>query len=194
MPAQRFTPLIVLLAICATFAHAQQPSGAPAGSKPAFTFDGVKYLHRWSKGTQHEWTPENQPDLKTWTEMVTVNVYPEAKDGDALAARANAVLENYKGAGARVLRTDSVPATKDRPAEHFIAVVFGQPTFLEVAFARFKLQENTGCSIVYSHRIYGEKVGPQASEWLGKNGEKMEKALMSWDSIPSPAELQKQVL
>ncbi|CAN5306539.1 hypothetical protein BH20VER2_BH20VER2_19640 [soil metagenome] len=38
-----------------------------------------------------------------------------------------------------VLKTDSVPRTADRPAEHLIAVVFGGPSFLEVALARFKL-------------------------------------------------------
>ena len=62
-----------------------------------------------------------------------------------------------------------------RPAEHFIAVVFGRPKFLEAAFGRFKLVDGVGCSIVYSHRIYGEKVGDQMSKWLNDNGPKMEK-------------------
>lgn len=51
--------------------------------------------------------------------MITVNGYPDARDGDALG-RANAV-ENYKSHGARVLKTSSVPRTANRPAEHFIA-------------------------------------------------------------------------
>ena len=98
--------------------------------------------------------------------MVTINLYPDARDGDALATTANAVLENYKNHQAMVLKTDSVPRTPDRPAEHYIAVVFGQPNFIEAAFARFKLVEGgAGCSIVYSHRIYGEKVGDQMSTW-----------------------------
>jgi hypothetical protein len=93
-------------------------------------------------------------------------VYPSAHDLDALAAKANAVLENYKRHGGRVLRTDSGPRTPDRPVEHFIAVIFGRPNFIEPAFARFKLAAGVGCSIVYSHRIYGEKVGDQMSRWL----------------------------
>ena len=103
--------------------------------------------------------------------------------------KANAVLENYKSHGGRVLRTDSVPRTPDRPAEHFIAVVFGRPNFLEGAFARFKLVDGVGYSIVYSHRIYGEKVGDQMSKWLNDNGPKMEKVLMDWNNSPSPASL-----
>jgi hypothetical protein len=68
-------------------------------------------------------------------------------------------------------------------------VVFGRSNFIEVAFARFKLVGGVGCSIVYSHRIYGQKVGDQMSAWLNDNGAKMERTLMEWNSIPSPASL-----
>ena len=95
--------------------------------------------------------------------MITINVYPSAHDGDTLAMKAN-VLENYKSHGGRVLKTDSIPRTPDRPAEHFIAVVFGRSNSLEAAFARFKLVDGIGCSIVYSHRLYREKVGDQMSK------------------------------
>jgi hypothetical protein len=121
--------------------------------------------------------------------MITINVYPNAHDDEALAVKANAVLENYKSHGGRVLRTDSVPHTPDRPAEHFIAVIFGRPNFLEAAFARFKLVDGVGCSIVYSHRIYGEKVGDQMSKWLNDNGPKMEKMPMDWNNIPTASAL-----
>jgi hypothetical protein len=65
--------------------------------------------------------------------------------------------------------------------------VFGQPTFIEAAFARFKLVNGAGCSIIYSHRIYGEKVGDQMSAWLNANGPAIEKALMGWSEVPVPA-------
>jgi hypothetical protein len=91
-----------------------------------------------------------------------------------------------------VLRTNSVPRTSDQSAEHFIAVVFGRPNFIEAAFARFKLVDGVGRSIVYSHRIYGEKVGDQMSKWLNDNGPKMEKALMDWNNSPSSASLHQQ--
>jgi hypothetical protein len=64
--------------------------------------------------------------------------------------------------------------------------VFGRPNFIEVAFARFKLVDATGCSFVYSHRIYGEKMGDEMSAWLSANGSDIEKALMEWSSTPSP--------
>ena len=158
---------------------------AATADKPAFVLGGVGYFHRWSQNDQHEFTPTGQDDLQKWTDMITINVYGSAPNGDALAVKANAVLENYKSHGGRVLRTDSVPRTHDRPAEHFIAAVFGGPNFLEAAFARFELVDGVGCSIVYSHRIYGEKVGDQMSRWLNENGSKTEKMLMEWKTIPS---------
>jgi hypothetical protein len=151
----------------------------------AFTFADVKYFHRYSKDEQHEYTPNAQEDLNRWTDMVTINYYPTAKDGEALAHSANAVLENYKAHKAMVVKTDSVPRTKEKPAEHLIVVLFPRPEFIEAAFARFRMHEGIGASIVYSHRAYGKEVGNEMSAWLKKNGPTIEKNLMSWEAMPS---------
>jgi len=179
---------LAVIALASIPLDAQQTRAA-APAKPAFVFGGIDYFHRWSQNDQHEFTPQGQENLDKWADMITINVYQSAHDGDALARKANAVLENYKSHNGRVLRTDSIPRTPDRPAEHFIAVVFGRPNFIEVAFARFKLVNGVGCSIVLSHRIYGEKVGDPMSAWLNDNGPKMEKKLVEWNDIPSPASL-----
>lgn len=154
--------------------------------KQAFVFGNVAYFHRWSHKEQHEFTPEEQEDLDKWSDMLTINGYPNVDDGEGLAATANAVLENYKNHQARVLKTRSVPRAGDRPAEHFIAVIFTRANFSEAAFARFKLMEAEGCSLVYSHRIYGEETAGEMSEWLSANGPEVEKTLMEWNSMPSP--------
>jgi hypothetical protein len=151
----------------------------PAVAQPTLTFDGVTYIHRWSRAGQHEFTPAGQEDLQAWTDMITMNVHAAVNDGDALAAMANGILENYERAG-RIVRTDSRARTADSPAEHFIAAVMGGPTFLEAALARVVLVDGTGVAIVRSHRIYGEAVGDQMSAWLAENGQRTETALMSW--------------
>jgi hypothetical protein len=181
--------ILASLAIAGGLLEAEQTRPAAGPSKSAFVFDGVGYLHRWSMNHQHEFTPEGQEDLEKWSDMITINVYPDTHDGEALATKANAVLENYKSHKGRVLRTSSIPRTPKQPAEHFIAVVFGRPNFIEVAFARFKIVDGLGCSIVYSHRIYGEKIGDQMSTWLKTNGAKKEKVLMEWSDIPPLASL-----
>lgn len=178
---------VILIALLGGGLAAEEKKGGLEQTKPAFVFNGIDYFHRWSEKGQHEFTPDKQQDLEKWTEMMTVNLYRDVHDGDQLATITNAVLENYKNHRAVVLRTNSIPRTPERPAEHFIAVAFPQRDFVEVAFARFKLVDGIGCSCVFSHRIYGEKVGDQMSAWLKTNAPATEKALMEWKSLPSPS-------
>jgi hypothetical protein len=160
-------------------------------SKLTLNFNQTEYLHRWSQNDQHEFTPGGQEDLTKWTDMLTINFYPQVSDGDGLALVANQVLENYKNQKGIVLRTDSVPRTSQKPAEHMIAVVFGRPAFLEAVQARFKLVNGKGVAIIYSHRLYGKAAGPEMSAWLKENGPSTEKALMAWEFPASLASLQK---
>jgi len=139
---------------------------------------GEDFVHRWSKGTQHEFTPSGQVDLKSWKDMLTVNHYPDSKTGEALAGVANNLLGLYKQHGGHVLRTNSIPRTEEKEAEHLIVVALPQKKFIEIVFARLVMNEAEGCSIVYSHRIYGSQAGDEASAWLKENGQKSEKELM----------------
>lgn len=157
----------------------------------ALRFADVEYFHRWSKEDQHEFTPRDQEDLTRWLDMVTLHSYQNVKDGEGLAATANAVLENYKRAQAKVVRTDSVPRTAEKPAEYLIVVLFPQPDFIEAVFARFKLEGGVGRSFIYSHREYGKKVGEQMSAWLQKSGPATERALMSMEPLSLPEALKK---
>jgi hypothetical protein len=152
----------------------------------AFALAEVKYYHRFTKEDQHEYTPAGQDDLEAWKDMVTIHYYRKAKDGDALAAVANAVLKNYKAANARIVKTDSVPKSKDKPAEHLIVAVFSRPEFFEASFARFRMHDGVGTAVIYSHRIYGKKIGNEMNAWLEKNGADTEKTLMKWDAMPKP--------
>ncbi len=190
----RALTIFVSLVVAGSTLPAKENDGGDAISKRAFAFGDVPYFHRWSQNDQHEFTPAKQEDLKRWSDMITVNGYPNVADGDQLAATANAVLENYKKHQARVLKTRSVPRTAEHPAEHLIAVMFTQPDFVEVAFARFKLLDGKGCSLVYSHRIYGKEMGDKMSAWLKANGQAMETTLMEWSSIPSPTLLRQEPL
>jgi hypothetical protein len=182
------------LAVAFSFGHVRESFATDPSTKRDFVFRDVAYFHRWSQNEQHEFTPEKQEDLNKWSDMMTINGYPDVDDGEGLAARANAVLANYQNHQAKVLKTRSVPRTADRPAEHLIAVFFTRPNFIEVAFARFKLVDGKGFSFVYSHRIYGEEIGDQMSAWLRANGEEVEKALLEWNSMPSPTSLRQEPL
>jgi hypothetical protein len=171
----------------------QEEPKAPAAVR--ITFNDTEYIHRWSQNGQHEFTPAGQEDLFKWTDMLTINVYQDVVDAEGLALVANKVLQRYKDHGGTVLRTDSVPRTGEKPAEHLIVVVLGQPAFLEAVQARFKLVGKKGIAIIYCHRVYGRRVGPEMSEWLKSNGPRMETAVMQWETdILAVADLLKEAL
>jgi hypothetical protein len=176
MVLRRLTVFVLILGGASTL--------KPADDREALKFQNVDYFHRWSGGTQHEFTPAKQEDLDHWTDMITINTYPAVNDGEKLAEAANAVLGNYQRAG-KVLRTNSVPASEKHPAQHFIAVVFARPDFSEAALSRLLLVDGKGCSFVYSHRVYGSNAADEIAAWLKANGEKTEKALMDWAVSPS---------
>ena len=170
-----------LVALSATTLRSAEHS-----SDPAFSFQDVKYFYRWSHNQQYEFTPAKQEDLDHWSDMITINGYPSVEDGEKLAAAANTVLGNYQSSEGKILKTSSVPAKEERPAEHFIAVFFTRPDFCEAAFARFKLADGKGYSFVYSHRFYGEEAKDRLTAWLKANGDKVEKSLMDWDPNLEP--------
>jgi len=162
-------------------------AGTDKGTKDAaFSFANVQYFHRYTQNDQNEYTPAGQEDLKAWTDMMTINYYPKSKDGDGLAATANAVLQTYKANKGVIVNTQSVPRTKDKPAEHLIVAVLGRPEFLEAVFARFILQNGVGVAVIYSHRIYGKEIGNQMSAWLKQQGPATEKTLMQWETASIP--------
>ncbi len=150
---------------------------------------GRAFLHRWSRAGQHEFTPAGDEDLDRWRDMLTLNLHEQVSTGEQLAAVANQVLGNYQQHGGKILQTRSTPRTPERPAEHLIVAVLGTPQLLEAVFARCLMHEGRGLIAVVSHRVYGQAVGPQMSQWLAQNGPATEQALMAWTAMPTLAAL-----
>jgi hypothetical protein len=186
--AHAWVVIVGLLIHCGVLAAADKPAGSPGASAATVTFGGKAYLHRWSKAGQNEFTPEADKDLARWRDMVTINTHDAVRNGEQLAALANSVLGNYQKHG-KIVRTDSKPRTPQRPAEHLIVAILGNPGLLEAVFARVALIDGVGVVAVYSHRIYGKDAAVPMGEWLKANGPSIEKMLMTWDGVPSPAAL-----
>ena len=186
--AHAWIVLAGLLLHCGVLAAADTLATSQAASATTLNFGGKVYLHRWSKGAQHEFTPEGDEDLSRWRDMVTLNTHDAVRNGEQLATLANSVLSNYQRHG-KIVRTDSKPRTPQRPAEHLIVAILGNPELLEAVFARIVLVDGVGEAVVYSHRIYGKEAARPMGEWLKANGPSIEKTLMAWDRIPTPAAL-----
>lgn len=176
--------------LIASFAVPALPAWAQKPEAMSLSFRGTSFVHRWSQADQHEFTPTSDADLKTWRDMITLNVHPQSTTGEQLAEVANKVLSNYQQHGT-ILQTRSMPRTAQRPAEHLIVAVLGTPQLLEASFARCVLHEGTGLIAVVSHRIYGKAAGPEMSQWLAAQGAPTEQALMAWDSLPGIGRLKR---
>jgi len=150
--------------------------------------DGTTYLHRWSQGNQHEFTPKGQADLKNWKDMMTISVFPEVSNGNQLAQIANGVLSNYQNNGA-ILRTDSKPRTANSEAEHLIVAILRGNGVMESVHARIKLEQGKGTAIVWSRRSYGSDAAQTIGSWLQKNGQARESVFMAWEEYPSLVKL-----
>jgi hypothetical protein len=190
-PAQRplsYAAIFIATALVSLVSGLSMAAASAAESSLKFPFAEKEYVHRWSQKNQNEFTPLDQPNLNTWKDMMTINLYPGVKTGEALSAVANLVVVKYQEHG-KILRTDSKERTATKPAEHIIAALLGDPKFLEAVFARFVLVNDTGYAIIYSHRVYGEKAGPEMSKWLKENGAETEQRLMNFYKIPTPKTL-----
>lgn len=148
------------------------------------TLDGTAYVHRWSQGNQHEFTPQGQEDLNVWTDMVTINIFPDVVDGEQLAQIANNVLGRYETIGA-IVRTNSIPRTEKSEAEHLIVAILRGDGVIEAVYARVKMIQGKGTATVWSRREYGEADAAAAiGTWLQENGVAREKVFMAWDGHP----------
>jgi hypothetical protein len=172
-------------------ALARVPLLYAAPGEAAISFAGVKYLYRWSNNVLFEFTPRGQNDLDHWIDMVSIVVYRNATDANGLLNVASTVLETNKQNHGVVLSTNSTTATPTKPVEYYICAALGTPNLLESVFQRYVLIEGVGYGMLYSHRIYGQKVGDQMSPWLKENGPSMEKSLMSYEPIPTVGVLNK---
>lgn len=177
-----------LAAMAAAPAIVQAAPAAPAGPL-ALPFRGSRFVHRWSRDGQHEFTPQDSADLTNWRDMITLNLHAGVSSGEQLADVANRVLGNYQRHG-RILQTRSTPRTPQQPAQHLIVAVLGQPQLLEASFARCLMHQGRGLVAVVSHRVYGNAAGPAMSDWLRSQGLDTERALMDWQALPAVAQLQ----
>jgi hypothetical protein len=172
-------------------ALARVPLLYAAPVEAAIRFAGADYFYRWANNVLFEFTPRGQGDLNHWTDMVSIAVYRNATDANGLLNVATTVLDTNKQNHGVVLSTNSTTATPTKPIEYYISVALGTPNLLESVFQRFVLIEGVGYGMIYSHRIYGQKVGDQMSPWLKENGPSTEKSLMSYDPIPTVGVLDK---
>jgi hypothetical protein len=192
MMKRRSILLTFAAATAAALTAAATPHG-PAGSAAAtvdlqspatakVTFRGTEYLLRSSHGNGYDFTPRGQEDLSTFTDMLTLNLYPAAHDQEALATITSRVQAIAQGAKATILRTISVSASGQQPGEHFLAAVMPTPHDVDFDAIHFVLVDQQGVGVFYTHRSYGESAAGTTNAWVTKNAADVEQQLLRFDA------------
>lgn len=162
-------------------AQAQQAAAAPksANGQQTLNFDGKRYLHRYSKNGQHEFTPAGQEDLQRWQEMLTLVMRPGA-DAENTRQWAEAMAAGYKEKGLLV-QADQPPG-----GEYRMLGVLGAPGMTEVNFVRVMPHGSGAMTVLVQRRFYGEE-SRQMADWVRDNSPRLSGLLVDWQP---PAESQ----
>jgi hypothetical protein len=181
-----------LAATAAAFAVAATPHGttglaaampdSQSSATAKVTFRGILYLLRSSQGNTYDFTPTGQEDLHTFTDMLSLNLYPAAHDQEALGTITSRTQAVAQGAKATILKTISVSASGQQPGKHFLAAVMPTPHGVDFDAIRFVLVDNQAVGVFYTHRSYGESAAGTTSEWVKKNAADVEQQLLQFDA------------
>lgn len=172
LPVVLMSGLLAVVASHAADARQVAASQQPASAQPALDFDGKRYLHRYSKNGQHEFTPAGQEDLQRWQEMMTLVVQPGF---DAARTRqwAEAMAAGYKEKGL-LIQADQPPG-----GEYRMHGVLGAPGMVEVNFVRIMPHGGGALAVLVQRRFYGEE-SRQMADWVRDNTPRISGLLVDW--------------
>jgi hypothetical protein len=153
--------------------------GPQSGATTKIRFRDAEYVLRSSSGKQFEFRPQGQEDDQTFTDSLTLDLYPAAHDEEALATITSRVRAIAEGAKATILPTT---VSGQRTGEHFFAAVV--PTLHGADFdaVHVVLVDKQGVGVFYTHRSYGPSAAGTTSEWAKKNAAAVEQQLLQFDA------------
>ncbi len=159
-------------------AAAQAPQAA---ARAKITFRGTEYFLRISsQGKGYEFRPSGQEDLPTFTDSLTLDLYPAAHDEEALATITSRIRAIAEGAKATFLPT--VSASGQSKGEHFFAAVVPTAHGADFDAIRVVLVDKQAVGVFYTHRSYGQSAADATSEWAKKNAADVEQQLLQFDA------------
>jgi hypothetical protein len=158
-------------------AAARAPQSA---ATPEITFRGTEYFLRSSQGNGYEFTPAGQEDLHTFTDSLTLDLYPAAHDEKALAVITSRIRAIAEGAKATILPA-TVAVSGQSTGEHFFAAVVPTPHGADFDAIRVVLVDKQAVGVFYAHRSYGQSAVEVTSDWAKKNAADVEKQLLRFD-------------
>jgi hypothetical protein len=159
-------------------AAARAPQAAPM---PKITFRGTEYFLRAPQGNTYEFRPAGQDDPSTFTDSLTLDLYPAAHDEEALTTITGRVRAIAEGAKATILPT-TVSASGQPTGAHFFAAVVPTTHGADFDAIRVVLVDKQAVGVFYTHRSYGQSAVDATSNWAKKNAADVEQQLLRFDA------------
>jgi hypothetical protein len=166
-------------------------------SGDAVIFSNTKYFLRSSKDGQYVFTPRGQEDPKRWTDLITLNFYPEITEGKSLAAKAIAWWEYSRSRRIFLMRLNYVPRIDQMNAAndalYTLLTLRAKPynDYDEFTFTALRVIGGIGTASSYSHREY--RTAPMSMErcfaWGQKNESLVGEAWFGWDGVSAYARM-----
>jgi hypothetical protein len=153
----------------------------PSAATPKITFRSTEYFPRSPQGNTYEFRPAGQDDPSTFTDSLTLDLYPAAHDEEALATITSRVRAIVEGAKATILPA-TVSASEQRTAEHYFAAVVPTTHGADFDAIRVVLVDKQAVGVFYTHRSYGQSAADVTSEWAKKNAADVEQELLRFDT------------
>ncbi len=164
--------------------------------KAALSFHGQDYVLRAEQNDDFfKFTPIDQPDLQTRTDMFSVVAYQNVQNYTQLQAQKNEVIATYEQPGAVVFNEkDAAPSTGFGGECFFVAGKGGQG-YTDAFFARFTLASGIGYALIYARSFYdaaspGGNSAQALGSWINANGSDVAKALLDFTIVLNQAVLQ----
>jgi hypothetical protein len=168
-----------------------QPTPKARGEtvKAELSFLGQDYVLRAAQNDiLFKFTPTDQPDLQTRTDMFSVVAYQNVQNYTQLQAQKNEVIATYKQPGAVVFNDKDAPPSAGFGGECFFVAGQGGQGYTDAFFARFTLASGIGYALIYARSFYdaaspGGDSAQALGNWINANGSDVAKALLDFTIV-----------
>jgi len=165
-------------------------------NEPVLRFRGRDYFLRQEKNeTLFYFTPGDQSNMQTRTDMFSIVAYPDVKNYEQLQAQKNQVLATYHAPGSVIFNQKDAPPSPGFGGECFFVTGKGGDGYTDAYFARFTLASGIGYALIYTRSFYEHSGadGDSASalgKWINAHGSDVAKSLLDFTIVLNAAVLQ----
>ncbi|HEY4560337.1 MAG TPA: hypothetical protein VIG54_06325 [Lysobacter sp.] len=147
---------------------------------PTLAVGNMTYVHRYSDGGLHEYTPEGQDDLDRFADMLTLLPTPEDLRAADLESYSIHMAAVHTRRGGEVLSRECEAATPVHVADCTLLIRFAKAGHVELAVDKQMATKRGLVAMALAHREYGEGAAGRAVAWTQGEGQRRIADFIDW--------------